>query len=63
LLVLSRKLNEKILIGDDIVITVVDVRYDKVRLGITCDPSIPVDRLEVRESKERWPDGRPTRTP
>jgi len=52
MLVLSRKTNEVICIGDDIYVTVVEVRGDKVRLGIDAPPNIPVDRKEVRLSKE-----------
>ena len=57
MLVLSRKLHEKIMIGDDIVIQVVDVRGDKVRLGIEAPREIPVHREEVHEriEQERQP--------
>lgn len=47
-LVLGRKTNEKIYIGDDIVITVVETRYDKVRLHIEAPKGVRVDREEVR---------------
>jgi carbon storage regulator len=47
MLVLSRKKNESIMIGDDIVITVIELRGDKCRLGISADPAIPVHREEV----------------
>lgn len=50
MLVLSRQLDESIVIGDDIVITIVDVRGDKVRLGITAPSTIPVHRREIYES-------------
>lgn len=50
MLVLSRQLDESIVIGDDIVITIVDVRGDKVRLGITAPNNIPVHRREIYES-------------
>lgn len=53
MLVLSRKKDEKILIGDNISIMVIEIRGDKVRLGIEAPKEIPVDRHEVRESKER----------
>ena len=57
MLVLSRQRDETIMIGDDIEITVVDIRGDKVRLGISAPSSIPVHRKEVydaikRENKE-----------
>ena len=47
MLVLSRKKNESIVIDDRIVITVVEVRGDKVRLGIQAPREIPVHRSEV----------------
>jgi carbon storage regulator len=50
-LILSRKLGEKILIGEEIVLTVVDIDRGKIRLGVECPKEIPVDRLEVRERK------------
>ena len=53
MLVLSRQRDESIMIGDDIQITVVDVRGDKVRLGINAPPHIPVHRKEVYESIKR----------
>ena len=49
MLVLSRKKNESIIIRDDIVITVVEVRGDKVRLGIEAPKEVPVHRREVYE--------------
>ena len=49
MLVLSRKKNESIVIRDDIVITVVEVRGDKVRLGIEAPKEVPVHRREVYE--------------
>lgn len=57
MLVLSRKKNESIVINEDIVITVVEIRGDKVRLGIQAPRDIPVHRREVldailREKKE-----------
>jgi carbon storage regulator len=53
MLVLSRQKDETIMIGDDIEITVVDIRGDKVRLGITAPPHIPVHRKEVYEAIQR----------
>jgi len=47
MLVLSRKKNESIVIDESIVITVVDVRGDKVRLGISAPREVPVHRSEV----------------
>ncbi len=53
MLVLSRQRDESIIIGDDIVITVVDIRGDKVRLGINAPTQIPVHRQEVYEAIQR----------
>ncbi len=53
MLVLSRQKDESIVIGDDIEITIVDVRGDKVRLGINAPKSIPVHRREVYEAIQR----------
>ena len=47
MLVLSRKKNEQIMIGDNVVITIVDVRGDKVRIGIEAPADIPVHRQEI----------------
>jgi carbon storage regulator len=47
MLVLSRKTNESIIISDNIKITVVEVRGDKVRLGIQAPKEVPVHREEV----------------
>jgi carbon storage regulator len=49
MLVLSRKRNESIVICDNIVVTVVDVRGDRVRLGIEAPKEVPVHRREVYE--------------
>jgi carbon storage regulator len=53
MLVLSRQRDQTIMIGDDIEITVVDIRGDKVRLGINAPPQIPVHRKEVYEAIKR----------
>ncbi len=53
MLVLSRKRDERIVIGDNIVITVVDVRGDKVRIGIEAPAEIPVHRQEILEALQR----------
>jgi carbon storage regulator len=47
MLVLSRKLNERILIGKDVWVTVMDIRGDKVRLGFDAPREVPVHREEV----------------
>ena len=53
MLVLSRHRDESIMIGDDVVVTIVDIRGDKVRLGIEAPTSIPVHRQEVYEAIKR----------
>ncbi len=53
MLVLSRQRDESIIIGDNVVITIVDVRGDKVRLGIDAPVEIPVHRREVYEAIQR----------
>ena len=50
MLVLSRRKDESIMIGDEVEITIVDVRGDKVRLGITAPKSIPVHRREIYDA-------------
>jgi len=53
MLVLSRQRDETIMIGDDIEITIVDIRSDKVRLGITAPATMPVHRKEVYDAIQR----------
>jgi carbon storage regulator len=53
MLVLSRQKDESIVIGDDVEITIVDVRGDKVRLGINAPKNIPVHRREVYDAIQR----------
>jgi len=53
MLVLSRQRDETIMIGDDVKITVVDIRGDKVRLGITAPRHIQVHRQEVYDAIKR----------
>jgi carbon storage regulator len=53
MLVLSRKKNESIVINDDITIVVVEIRGDKVRLGIEAPKEVPVHRREVFDAIRR----------
>jgi carbon storage regulator len=53
MLVLSRKKNESIVINDEITIVVVEIRGDKVRLGIEAPKEVPVHRREVYEAIKR----------
>ncbi len=48
MLVLSRRTREELYIGDDVIVTVLEIRGNKVRLGISAPPHIRVDRKEVR---------------
>ena len=50
MLVLSRKKNESIVINNDIIVTVVEIRGDKVRLGIVAPKEVPVHRQEVYDA-------------
>ncbi len=53
MLVLSRKKNESIVVNNDIRIVVVDVRGDKVRLGVEAPRDVPVHRQEVFDAIQR----------
>lgn len=53
MLVLSRKKNESIVINDDITIVVVEIRGDKVRLGVEAPKEVPVHRKEVYDAIKR----------
>ena len=53
MLVLSRQRDESIVIGENVVVTIVDIRGDKVRLGIQAPGEIPVHRQEVYEAIQR----------
>jgi carbon storage regulator len=47
MLILSRKINEKIMIGDDISISIIEIRGDQVRIGVDAPKSVKVFRQEV----------------
>ena len=53
MLVLSRQRDESIMIGEKVVVTIVDIRGDKVRLGIEAPAEIPVHRQEIYEAIKR----------
>ena len=59
MLVLSRKKNESIVINDDITITVIEIRGDKVRLGVEAPKEVPVHRREVFDVIHREGDNPP----
>jgi len=56
MLVLSRQRDEAIMIGDDIEVIIVDVRGDKVRLGITAPKNIPIHRREIYDAVQKEKD-------
>lgn len=53
MLVLSRHKDERILIGDDIVITIVEIGRNKVRVGVQAPRAVIVDREEYRKQKKK----------
>jgi carbon storage regulator len=57
MLILSRKLNEQIVIGDGIVVTVVAIRGGNVRLGIEAPADVPVHRREIYETLRQQSQG------
>jgi carbon storage regulator len=50
MLVLSRKKNESIVINNDVTVTVIDIRGDRVRLGVVAPKQVPVHRQEVHDA-------------
>jgi carbon storage regulator len=62
MLVLSRKKNESIVINDDITIVVVEIRGDKVRLGVEAPKEVPVHRREVYDAIKRGESERSSRS-
>jgi carbon storage regulator len=64
MLVLTRKPDQSIMIGDDVEVTVLSVSGDKVRLGIQAPGEVPVHRTEIyREIREEGRSGRSARAP
>ncbi len=53
MLVLSRSRDESIVIGENVVVTIVDIRGDKVRLGIEAPGEVPVHRQEIYQAIQR----------
>lgn len=58
MLVLSRKIQETIVIGENITVTLVDVRGDRVRIGVEAPREVIVDRGEVHDRKQNEPTDR-----
>ena len=56
MLVLSRKLGETIVIDEMIQVTIVDIKGDKVRLGVSAPDAVRVDRLEVHQRRSEFAD-------
>lgn len=50
MLILSRKLNEKVVIGDGIVVSIMEIRGDQIKLGIDAPKSVKVFRQEVYDA-------------
>lgn len=59
-LVLTRKVGEAIIIGDDVLVTVTEIQNQKVRLCVTAPSEVQVDRVEVRAAKEAGPGKKPS---
>jgi len=53
MLVLTRKKNQTIVINNEILLTVVDIRGDKIRLGVQAPENVVVDRFEIHLAKQR----------
>jgi carbon storage regulator len=53
MLVLSRKVDQSIMVGDSITITVISIRDDVIRLGISAPPEVLILRQELREQREQ----------
>ena len=54
MLVLSRKVGEEIIIGDNIRVVVVAVKGENVRIGISAPKDVVVDRQEIHEQRRQW---------
>ena len=54
MLVLSRKKNEKVIIGENIEVRVIDIRGDRVKLGFVGPPDVPIHREEVFRRIDEW---------
>ena len=63
MLILSRKKNESIVINNDITIVVVEIRGDKVRLGVEAPREVPVHRREVYDAMQRAAEKHPSENP
>lgn len=59
MLVISREKNERVMIGNDVIVTIVEIRYGRVRLGIEAPDGVIVDREEIRKRRELEEDKTP----
>ncbi len=53
MLILTRRVGESIIVGEDVEIRVISVQGSQVRLGIDAPPEVRVDRLEIRQRKDK----------
>ncbi len=63
MLVLTRRLGETIVIDNEVRVTVLEVKGDRVRLGVSAPATVLVDRQEVHERRNRFPETKPTAEP
>jgi carbon storage regulator len=54
MLVLSRKVGDEIVINGNIRVTIVAMKGDRVRVGVTAPPEVPVDRAEIHAKRQEW---------
>ncbi len=58
MLILTRRIGETIVVGDDVLVTVLSIKGNQVRIGIQAPPSVSVDREEIHELKVAEREGR-----
>lgn len=61
MLVLSRKTNERVVIGENIEVHVIDIRGDRVKLGFSAPANVPIHREEVFRRINAWSEAEPER--
>ena len=57
MLILTRKRNERIMIGDDVIVTVVSIQGNQVKIGVSAPESVPVHREEIYEKIKQSSNG------